>query len=236
MYADIAILDDSQEDIFQIQDLIFNTRGNWHVDQYTKGQKLLEAVESGRKYDLLLLDIYLKAECGIEIAKKLRSLIPKAPIVFITNSRDHAVEAYSMDALHYIVKPVRQEDMVEVFRRLNSKPEPRHILAIQIDRTLTVLYQDEIIRVESHGHSTAISCTNGTAYSIWKQYGEIDELLDNTFIRVKKGVTLNMRHISRMTNRDCTTRDGFSYLLSRERAREIRERYFSFVEAELEKT
>ncbi len=44
-----------------------------------------------------------------------------------------------------------------------------------------------------------------------------------------------MRYISRMTNRDCTTRDGFSYLLSRERAKEIRERYFSFVEAELKK-
>ena len=235
MYADIAILDDDQEDVFNIQDLIFNTRGNWHVDQYTEGQKLIEAVEGGKNYDLLLLDIYLKAESGIEIAKKLRSMIPNVPVVFITISQDHAVEAYSMDALHYIVKPVRQEDMNEVFRRLNSKPEPRHILALQIDRALTVIYQDEIIRVESHGHSTTISCTNGTAYSIWKPYGEIDGLLDDTFIRIKKGLTLNMRYISRMTNRDCTTRDGFSYLLSRERAREIRERYFSFVEAELKK-
>ncbi len=235
MYADIAILDDNQEDLSQIQNLIFNTRGNWHVDQYTEGQKLIEAVKGGKNYDLLLLDIYLKSESGIDVAKKLRSMITDTPVVFITISQDHAVEAYSMDALHYIVKPVRQEDMNEVFRRLNSKPEPRHILALQIDRTLTIIYQDEIIRVESHGHSTAIACTNGTAYSIWKPYGEIDGLLDDTFIRIKKGLTLNMHYISRMTNRDCTTRDGFSYLLSRERAREIRERYYSFVEAELKK-
>lgn len=235
MYADIAILDDEQEDVFQIQDLIFNTQGNWHVDQYTEGQKLIEAVENGKNYDLLLLDIYLKSESGIEIAKKLRSMIPNAPVVFITNSQEHAIEAYSMDALHYIVKPVCQEDMIEVFRRLNSKPEPRHILAIQIDRMLNVLYQDEIMRVESHGHSTVISCTNGTVYSIWKPYGEIDELLDDTFIRIKKGLTLNMRYISRMTNRECTTRDGISYLLSRDRAKETRERYFSFVESELKK-
>ena len=235
MYINIAILDDDQKDAFCVQKMIFNMQGNWHVDQYTEGQKLIDAVESGKSYDLLLLDIYLKSESGIEIAKKLRSMIPKTPVVFITNSQEHAVEAYSMDALHYIVKPVRQDDMIEIIRRLNHKPEPRRILAIQIDRTLTVLYQDEIIRVESCGHSTTISCINDTAYSIWKPYREIDALLDDTFIRVKKGVTLNMRYISRMTNRDCTTRDGFSYLLSRERIKEIREQYFSFVEAELKK-
>lgn len=233
MYADIAILDDNQEDSLQIQDMIFNIQGNWHVDQYTEGQKLIEAVESGKNYDLLLLDIYLKSENGIEVAKELQRMIPDTPVVFITISREHAVEAYSMEALHYIVKPIRQEDLVEVFRRLNHKPEPRHVLAIQIDRSLTILFQDEIIRVESHGHSTAISCINDTAYSIWKPYREIDGLLDDTFIRVKKGVTLNMRYISRMTNRDCTTRDGKTYLLRREQTKEIRERYFSFVEAEL---
>ena len=72
-------------------------------------------------------------------------------------------------------------------------------------------------------------------YSIWKPYREIDELLDESFVRVKKGVTLNMRCIARMTNRDCTTRDGKTYLLRREQAKEIRERYHSFLEAELKK-
>lgn len=235
MYINIAILDDDQQDMLQIQELIFNIQGNWHVDQFSEGRKLLEAVENGRSYDLLLVDIYLKAENGVEIAKKLQSMLPHAPVVFITNSREHAVEAYSMDALHYIVKPVRQEDIIEVFRRLDKQSEPRHILAIQVDRTLTVLFQDEIIRVESHGHSTVITCLNDTAYSIWKPYRDIDALLDESFVRIKKGVTLNMRWIARMTNRDCTARDGKTYLLRREQAKEIRERYHSFLENELKK-
>lgn len=235
MYTEIAILDDDREDMFQIEDLIFNMEGNWHVDQYTEGQKLIEAMESGKRYDLLLLDIYLKSENGIEIAKKLRNTVPQAQIVFITNSMNHAVEAYSMDALHYIVKPIRQEDIIEVFRRLNNKTEQRNILVIQIDRTLTVLFQDEIIRVESHGHSTVITSIHGAVYAIWKPYREIDELLDETFVRIKKGLTLNMRWIAQMTNRDCTTRDGKTYLLRREKAKEIRERYHSFLENQLKK-
>ena len=93
MYADIAILDDNQEDILQIQEMIFNIQGNWHVDQYTEGRTLIEAVENGKNYDLLLLDIYLKSESGIEIAKELQRIIPKTPVVFITISKEHAVEA-----------------------------------------------------------------------------------------------------------------------------------------------
>ena len=231
MYADIAILDDNQEDAYRVRDLIFNIRGNWHVDQYSEGRKLIEAVENGASYDLLLLGICLREENGVDTAKKLRMLVPQVPVVFITSSREHAVEAYSMDALHYIVKPVCQEDVVEVFRRLNNAPEPRHILVIRVDRTLTVLYQDEIIRVESHGHNTVITCINDTSYSIWKPYREIDELLDDSFVRIKKGVTLNMRRISRMTARDCTSADGRIYLLRREDAAEIRERYRAFSEA-----
>ena len=205
MYSDIAILDDNLEDIYRIQDMIFAIQGNWHIDQYMEGRKLLEAIENGKKYDLLLCDIDLKGENGVEIAKQLRNLIPQAPVVFVTNSQEYAVEAYSMEALHYIIKPVRQEDITEVFRRMNHRPEPRHILAIRVDYTLNVLFQDEIIRVESHGHNTVITCINDTTYSIWKPFREIDEMLDDTFVRVKQGVTLNMRWIARMTYRDCTT-------------------------------
>ena len=235
MYTNIAILDDDQDDICKIQDMIFNVQGNWHVDQYREGQTFLEAVENGKIYDLLLCDIYLEAENGVDIARKLQSMVQKTAIVFITSSQDHAVEAYSMEALHYIIKPIRQEDIIEVFRRLHHKTESRHILAIRVERTMNVLFQDEIIRVESHGHNTIITCINDTAYSIWKPYREMDALLDDTFIRIKKGVTLNMHYSAHMTNRDCTTRDGKTYLLRRDQAKEIRERYYVFLENELKK-
>lgn len=235
MNLDIAVLEDCQEDIFRLQDLIFNMEGNWHIDQYTEGQKLLHAIQEGKHYDLLFCDIYLKEENGMETAEMLKDAAPDTALVFMTVSQDHAVDAFSMNALHYLVKPVQQQDILEVFRRLTIRQEPRNILAIQIDRSLRVLFQDEIMCVESHGHSTIITCINNATYSIWKPYREIDALLDNSFTRVKKGVTLNMRWIVRMSYRDCVTRDGRSWLLRRDQAREIREKYFNFIEEELQK-
>lgn len=231
----IAIVDDDLNEIHKIRDMIFNIHDNYRIDQYLDGKSLLEAAANGDTYDLLLCDIYMKEENGIEIAKQMKVISPHTPIAFITSSREHAVDAFSIDAVHYLVKPVSQEGIVEVFQRLNNKTELRHTLTLRMDRVINVLYQDEIIRVESHGHNTEIICADQTAYSIRKAFREIDELLDESFVQIKKGVTLNMRFISRMTYKDCTTQDGKTYLLRRDQAKNIREKYYSFVKNELDK-
>ncbi len=229
----IAILDDNPDEVSKLHEMIFHISGNYRVDRFTEGKALMKEVENGAVYDLLLCDVYMKGENGIEIAKQMKALCPHTPVAFITSSREHAVDAFSVDAVHYLVKPVTQEDVVEVFRRLQNKTEPRRTLTVRIDRIVNVLYQDEIIRVESHGHNTEIICSGNTVYSIRKPFREMNELLDETFIQIKKGVTLNMRHILRMTYKDCTSRDGKTYLLRRDQAKEIRTKFYDFVKNEL---
>ena len=229
----IAVLDDDRVEVDKLHEMIFKISGNYRIDRFTEGKELLKAVENGALYDLLLCDVYLDGESGIEIAKQIKGICPQTPVAFITSSREHAVDAFSVDAVHYLVKPVTQDDVVEVFRRLQNKTEPRHTLTVRIDRVVNVLYQDEILRVEGHGHNTEITCSDNTVYSIRKTFKEIDELLDETFIRIKKGVTLNMRYIQRMTYKDCTCRDGKIYLLRRDQAKEIRAKFYDFVKNEL---
>ncbi len=229
----IAILDDDREEVSKLQEMIFCISGNYRVDRFSEGKELLAAAENGAVYDLLLCDIYMKDQNGIEIAKQMKGISPRTPVAFITSSREHAVDAFSVDAVHYLVKPVSQEDIVEVFRRLQTKTEPRHTLTVMIDRIINVLYQDEIIRIEGRGHNTEIIGGDNIVYSIRKPFKEIDDLLDETFIQIKKGVTLNMRHILRMTYKDCTSRDGKIYLLRRDQAKVIRAKFFAYVKNEL---
>lgn len=229
----IAILDDDLDEIYRIQNIILNFQGSYRIRSFQKGKDLLEAVNNEETFDLLLCDIFMQEENGIDVARQLRAVSPQTEIAFITCSRDHAVEAFSMDALHYLIKPVCKEDITQVFARMEKKSEPRHILALLINRMMHILYQDEIIRVENQRHNTIITCSNGSVYSIRKPFHEIDAMLDASFIQVKKGLTLNMHHITKMSNRECETRDGLTFLLRRDQANEIRERYFDFVHQEL---
>ena len=229
----IAILDDDLEEIRKIQSLILNIEGDYQIHRFQAGHALLEAIQSGKRFDLLFCDVFMKEENGLNVAREVHRVSPQTGIAFITYSREHAVEAIAMDVLHYLVKPVRQEDIVEVFRRLEKKAEPRHALTIQINKTINIVYQDEIIRVETHLHNTVITCVGDKVYSTRQSFSSIYEALDDSFIQIKKNLVLNMHHIVRMTFRECVSRDGCTFLLRRDQAKEIREKYHAFVRREL---
>lgn len=229
----IAICDDEKDEIVKIQNTIAEIQGNYQMDTFRSGKALLEAARNA-KYDIAFCDIYMNDENGLDTAKELQALSPDTAIVFITTSKEHAVEAFSLQALHYLIKPIRQEDVVEVFRRFGLKREPRHTLTLRIERNVTMLFQDEIIRVEGQRHRVLIITAGETDFSIWKSYGEISALLDDSFIHIKKGVSVNMRYISQMTAQKCIMKDGCTFLLSRTTAKENYERYHRYWEEHLE--
>ncbi|MDE6844746.1 MAG: response regulator, partial [Lachnospiraceae bacterium] len=65
--------------------------------------------------DLIFMDIYMPDKksnsnpLGIEAAKELRNMNYKGKIIFLTTSKEYALEAFDVDALQYMVKPVSKE-------------------------------------------------------------------------------------------------------------------------------
>ena len=127
----IAVCDDERVEITKIQNAIAETQGDYRVDTFRSCKMLLEAVAQGEKYDIAFFDIYMNDENGMDAAKELLTLSSDTAIVFITSSTEHAVEAFSIQALHYIVKPIQSDDIIEVFRRFGMKRDPRHTLTVR---------------------------------------------------------------------------------------------------------
>ncbi|OGA71453.1 MAG: DNA-binding response regulator [Betaproteobacteria bacterium RIFCSPLOWO2_12_FULL_65_14] len=82
----------------------------------------LEAVErvptSGAQ--VLLLDIQMPGMGGLEVARHLASLEHPPAIVFVTAHERHAVEAFELNALDYLLKPVRAERLAAALRKASS--------------------------------------------------------------------------------------------------------------------
>jgi two-component system response regulator AlgR len=101
-----------------------------------------QAIELLRKqsFDVALLDIHMPGADGLTLARTLREL-PRAPaIVFVTAHAEHAVQAFEIEAVDYLTKPVRlerlQQALQKVERLLQSrqaqKPDlPEEFLVIQ---------------------------------------------------------------------------------------------------------
>ena len=65
---------------------------------------------------------------GMTLARNLRQNHVNSLIVFTTSSRDHAIESYDVQALHYLVKPITQEKLDAVMSLSEKSPADHQLL------------------------------------------------------------------------------------------------------------
>lgn len=94
------------------------------VGEAANGLEALErAAASGAQ--VVLLDIEMPGMGGIEVARHLAGLESAPSIVFVTAHDRHAVEAFELNALDYLLKPVRAERLAAALKKAASGPSPQ---------------------------------------------------------------------------------------------------------------
>jgi len=83
-------------------------------DSATEGLRVLRTDE----VDCVFLDIQMPGLSGLELAEVLSRFREPPPIVFVTAHDEHAVEAFDLRAVDYVLKPVRRERLAEAVRRV----------------------------------------------------------------------------------------------------------------------
>ncbi|MFV8214715.1 LytR/AlgR family response regulator transcription factor, partial [Streptococcus pluranimalium] len=104
----VAVIDDEPLARMELSYLLKQTH---EVSDIIEGESIEDAFQLilTDQPDLLFLDIHLTDESGLDLAKRLQK-VPNAPlIIFATAYDNHAVEAFEVNALDYILKPFEQE-------------------------------------------------------------------------------------------------------------------------------
>ena len=115
----IALVDDSDRDIKLLQDCLSRYCQEHHVymniEKFTDEHKFLHSMQH-TAYDLVFLDIYMKRMNGIQLACEIAKNDSKCQVIFITSSQEHAVAAYRVHAVDYLVKPYNYADLEDALR------------------------------------------------------------------------------------------------------------------------
>ncbi len=90
---------------------------------YTDPLRALEEMESARP-ELAFLDIEMRTLGGIELAERLLEKNPELDVLFVTAYDRYAVEAFEVNAIDYILKPVRPERLEKAMARIRRKRGP----------------------------------------------------------------------------------------------------------------
>jgi two-component SAPR family response regulator len=87
---------------------------------YTDPLQALEELEATRP-ELAFLDIEMRTLGGIELAERLLTNNPGMDVLFVTAYNQYAVEAFEVNAIDYLLKPVRPERLEKAVERIRQK-------------------------------------------------------------------------------------------------------------------
>lgn len=230
----IAICDDSQREQNQFIKALHGWDPTRQPECFMTGASLLEAAKQEPPFDIVFLDIYMPGENGVDIAGDLQKISPQTGIVFVTTSLEHAVDAFSLQALHYLVKPVTTEGLVEAFRRLTKLHDRRRPMAtFSTGRGSSTVYLDEIYYLQSMNHAVHIYLSGGRQLRVWATLTELEQKLNYNFLRLNRSSIVNMEQIEQMCVDSCILRNGSRLELARRDRNRIRSAYEDFLFARL---
>jgi two-component system response regulator AlgR len=122
----VFIADDEEPARARLKELLADLAGELPTrvaGEAANGLQTIERLpESGAR--ALLLDIQMPGMSGLEVARHLAQLADPPAVVFVTAHDRHAVEAFELNALDYLLKPVRATRLAEALRRAIAAGAP----------------------------------------------------------------------------------------------------------------
>ena len=226
---DIAVVDDEKAIREHICGLVEERQPESRIEAYATGEELLA---SGKRFDIVFLDIQMEGMNGIEAARCLREKnanlgVEDTVLVFITGIRDYVFDALDLYAFQYLLKPIDEGKFAEVLERAvreAAKKKERRVLFIK-SRNLT-LDQSEILYIESRAKKVEIH-TAGAAQAV-EIYAAMDELegqLGENFYRCHRAYIVNMDCIKEYDSESITLTNSDRVYLTKKKHGEFMKAY-----------
>ena len=225
MLYKIAICDDVEEDAQYIASTVKKWAGkcNFAVDVaiFPSADSFWFQYAEQKDYDILLLDVEMRPMNGVELAKKIRNEDTRVEIVFVTSHFELSGEGYEVDALHYLVKPVAEDKLMEVLSKAIQKLaiDPPSVV-ITCNGETVKLYESNILYVEAFLHYIVIYTKNGE-YKLKGQISTIAEKLSDNFYCTHRSYLVSLQHIIKITRSAVFLDNGTELPLARGRYDEI---------------
>ena len=232
----IAICDDEHRQTQYINMLVNKWADEYNIKiktyMFDSAENFKSAWNENKIYEILLLDIQMGGQSGIELAKELRDSCNtgnKLIIIFITAMPDFANIGYDVSAMHYLMKPVDEVKLFEVLSRAMksiSKSPTALLLPIEKEDGYARISVGDIIYIESSAHFSEVTTTNGT-FKIKMPISELERQLINptsievNFVRCHRSYIVGLKYVDKITKTDIILDNGTAIPLSRRLYHEV---------------
>lgn len=202
----VLVVDDEQPVLDELVWLLSRDPSVDVVRSTTSGTKALRILEEA-EIDLVFLDIAMPGLSGVEIARLVRRFERRPLVVFVTAHDEHAVEAFEMNAVDYLLKPLREERVREAVRRALAQPEapapsPDERIRIELAGVTRFVQRSTVTDVEAQGDYVRLHTLDGGSHLVRTTLSQVaDEWADHGFVRVHRSHVVALHHVREVRQR-----------------------------------
>ncbi len=208
----IAICDDERTQIEHLTQKLSvfaeSRHKHFEIAAFPSAEAFLFAYRENRDFDILFLDIEMQGKNGLQLAREVRADNETVQIVFITGYPDYIGEGYDVDALHYLLKPVRTEKLFEVCDRALEalEKQPRFHL-LPVGKEVVRVYEKDILYAETQGHYLHLHTKKGI-YRLRMTLPELAVRLGDGFFKCSRSFLVGLLHVARITKTSVILENG----------------------------
>lgn len=198
------------------------------IYSFSSGEQL---VLSENDYEIILMDIGLNGIDGMEAARRLRKQNNNGQLIFITANAEYVFDAFDVDALHFLVKPVSQKELWAVLEKalLKIKSNDDGYLLVSQGSLFNKIPYSEVVFCEVIDHKIIIHLSGGNTLEYYGKINALAEELDGRFFQCHRSFIINLAFVASKTEDTAILTTGETVMISRRKRQEFLGRLISFL-------
>ena len=164
------------------------------------GAGALRALETGT-IDVVFLDIAMPGLSGLDVARILDKFKNPPKVIFVTAHENHAVDAFELNAVDYLLKPIREDRLRESVRRAlqeTSGPDPEsdESIAVELGGVTRFISRTHVAYVEAQGDYVRLHTTSGDSHLLRTPLTTLEQVWSpHGFVRIHRSHLVAVAHI-----------------------------------------
>ena len=184
-------------------------------------------------YDVIFLDISMRGQNGMELARQIREKEKDVILVFVTSDASYVFDGYEVGAYRYLMKPVDEEKLWEIldYARTQKEVEEENYILVKKDSQSVRVNLKDIIYIEAEKHYVNLCMENKESINIKTAFTELlqeTQEKSDTILLTHRSYAVNIEKVVRIGRTECVLSDSSVIPVSRSFYKEVNEAFIKY--------
>jgi DNA-binding LytR/AlgR family response regulator len=221
----IGICDDDNVQLEYVEQLINEYSNSYdsefEIYTYSSEKLLLDGIKE-IKHNILFMDVEIDKANGIEISKRIQAIQSDISFVFISGHTSYSLDAYAVEPVHYLVKPIDKADFfvaldraIKKNKRLKYENYFNDYILVNSDGLSIRIDLNEFEYAKKEGRKILIK-TIGEKYLVNDSIKNFIERINSSFIiRINQSTIINISYVKEFSDKSLLMNSEETFLIGR---------------------